>query len=232
MQSRGTSHGADHAISFCTIFPAASLSLSDCSVLLNFFSHEFCSSFLLRQDWTKLLAMKHILIFMQNAFLFAWLSCSVAASPLLSQQITTLPQTSSPLRRQAGGDNGTFAITGIADFGTQQRLELRELQKDRDTWNIYMLGLQRFHATPQDGKLSFYKIAGDISPKSTASELHSQTDRYTWSSLRAMGWRSALPGKRLSRLLRTHLESVPAMAPPISRTVRTNALHAHHRCRQ
>ncbi|SMQ51746.1 unnamed protein product [Zymoseptoria tritici ST99CH_3D7] len=106
--------------------------------------------------------MMYILSFMRIAFLFAWLFDPANSSPLLSHQLETLAgPTSTPLRRQSSGDgNGTFAITGITDFGTQPRLEIRELEKNRDAWNIYLLGLERFKAAPQDDKLSYYKLAG------------------------------------------------------------------------
>ncbi|KAF2147416.1 uncharacterized protein K452DRAFT_323522 [Aplosporella prunicola CBS 121167] len=38
------------------------------------------------------------------------------------------------------------------------RLELRTLQNNKDLWNLYLLGLVRMQAVPQDDKLSWYQI--------------------------------------------------------------------------
>jgi tyrosinase len=55
-----------------------------------------------------------------------------------------------------------FAITGIRDdSGTQQRLEIRDLQQNADQWNIYLLGMQRMQAMDQNDMLSWFQIAGE-----------------------------------------------------------------------
>lgn len=45
-------------------------------------------------------------------------------------------------RRADGGSNESFAITGIqvSGFAPQERLEIRQLEKNTDAWNIYLLG--------------------------------------------------------------------------------------------
>lgn len=47
--------------------------------------------------------------------------------------------TLSSLHRRAN-TTGTVAITGIMDSAPQNRLEIRELEKNADAWNIYLLG--------------------------------------------------------------------------------------------
>ncbi|PSN64506.1 Di-copper centre-containing protein [Corynespora cassiicola Philippines] len=56
-----------------------------------------------------------------------------------------------------------YAVQGIPGFGDttpHPRLEIRELQKNADQWNIYLLGLQRFQSMSQSEMLSYYQIAG------------------------------------------------------------------------
>ncbi|KAF2259452.1 Di-copper centre-containing protein, partial [Lojkania enalia] len=40
------------------------------------------------------------------------------------------------------------------------RLEIRELEKNKDQWNIYLLGMRKFQSMDQKNKLSWYQIAG------------------------------------------------------------------------
>ncbi|KAK3674598.1 hypothetical protein LTR78_005684 [Recurvomyces mirabilis] len=51
-------------------------------------------------------------------------------------------------------------VTGIQQFGIQPRLEIRQLEKNVDQFNIYLLGLVKFQATNQSDELSYYDIAG------------------------------------------------------------------------
>ncbi|KAK8151449.1 hypothetical protein BKA80DRAFT_322963 [Phyllosticta citrichinensis] len=61
-------------------------------------------------------------------------------------------------RRQTGG--GTFTITGADSGSTELRLEVRDLQRSTEQWNLYLLGLQKFQAMDQDDKLSWYSVMG------------------------------------------------------------------------
>ena len=63
-------------------------------------------------------------------------------------------------RRQHGG---VFSVLGIVAFGDgtpHPRLEIRELQKNKDQWNVFLLGLHRFQSVDQNDRLSYFKIAG------------------------------------------------------------------------
>lgn len=80
-------------------------------------------------------------------------------SPLMKHQVEELLEDSLLQPRQNDG-NGTVAITGIQAFGIQPRLEIRQLQRNADQWNLYMLGLTRMMAVDQDDRLSYYQIAG------------------------------------------------------------------------
>ncbi|KAI7302472.1 Di-copper centre-containing protein [Hortaea werneckii] len=82
----------------------------------------------------------------------------VSCSPLLVHQIEELaPAAASAIRKR---QNGFVPVTGITQFGVQPRLEIRELEKNADQWNIYLLGLARWQATDQRDKLSYYQVAG------------------------------------------------------------------------
>ncbi|KAI8635173.1 Di-copper centre-containing protein [Xylariaceae sp. FL1651] len=48
----------------------------------------------------------------------------------------------------------------LVDGQPQQRLEIRDLEKDDDQWNLYILALSWMQYTPQDSPFSWYQIAG------------------------------------------------------------------------
>ncbi|ORX94962.1 hypothetical protein BCR34DRAFT_525763 [Clohesyomyces aquaticus] len=52
-----------------------------------------------------------------------------------------------------------FAITG-ATGGVYPRLEIRELEKTGEMWNLYLLAMISFQGTNQDDIASYYQIAG------------------------------------------------------------------------
>jgi tyrosinase len=59
----------------------------------------------------------------------------------------------------------SFNITGVQsgrgqDGSVPLRLEIRELQKNADLWNLYMLGLDRLQRVNQSNLLSYYQLAG------------------------------------------------------------------------
>jgi tyrosinase len=56
-----------------------------------------------------------------------------------------------------------FPILGIGGAGKKMaypRLEIRELERSRDQFNLYLLGLQRFQGVSQDDEFSYFRIAG------------------------------------------------------------------------
>ncbi|KAH7390588.1 hypothetical protein BKA66DRAFT_580691 [Pyrenochaeta sp. MPI-SDFR-AT-0127] len=67
-----------------------------------------------------------------------------------------------PIRRQAI-TSPVHAVLGVRGLGvdtTHPRLEIRELEHNKDQLNLYLLGLQRFQSTNQEDKLSYYQVAG------------------------------------------------------------------------
>jgi hypothetical protein len=66
-------------------------------------------------------------------------------------------------RRQANATS-FIAITGVGGSGSDvpihPRLEIRELERRPDEFNIFLLGLQRWMNVSQDDKKSYFQIAG------------------------------------------------------------------------
>nr|OQO21312.1 hypothetical protein B0A51_09062 [Rachicladosporium sp. CCFEE 5018] len=89
---------------------------------------------------------------------------AAAAKPLLNHQVEDFPELVGHDilldRRQSDGASGYTVVTGIQGTSPQPRLEIRQLEKNVDQWNLFMLGLTRFMATNQSEKLSYYQIAG------------------------------------------------------------------------
>ena len=52
------------------------------------------------------------------------------------------------------------AIKGPSDNAQYPRLEIRDLQKKADQWNLYLLAMERFKAKPKNDRMSWYQLAG------------------------------------------------------------------------
>jgi tyrosinase len=52
-----------------------------------------------------------------------------------------------------------IAIQGAGN-GQYPRLEIRELQKNADQWNMYLLALEKFQSKSKDDRMSWFQIAG------------------------------------------------------------------------
>lgn len=96
---------------------------------------------------------------MRLALLILQCAAIAIASPLLRHEVNnaaTGPSGADLQRRQSE----TVIVTGIKTFGIQPRLEIRQLQKNADQWNIFLLGMKRFQETDQSDMNSYYQIAG------------------------------------------------------------------------
>jgi tyrosinase len=67
-------------------------------------------------------------------------------------------------KRQQPGPGSYYAITGARD-GVFPRLEVRELEKNADMWNLFILALTDFQAIDQKQIDSYYQIAGSFQLK-------------------------------------------------------------------
>jgi tyrosinase len=88
------------------------------------------------------------MFFSTSSVVFGLLASTVICSP------TPAPKT--PLEERGN----TFAITGITGTGTRPRLEIRQIQKNVDQWNLYLLTLQAWKSQSQSNPLSYYGVAG------------------------------------------------------------------------
>ena len=70
--------------------------------------------------------------------------------------------TNGPSCGVAKADDSYFSVVGVQGTGVQPRQELRELEKDTETWNIFLQAFARFQAMDQGEKVSYYKVAGMI----------------------------------------------------------------------
>ena len=69
------------------------------------------------------------------------------------------------VHRSQANATSPFAVLGIRNTGNdtvQPRLEIRELERRPDEFNVFLLGLQRFQSIDQADKLSYYQIAGIV----------------------------------------------------------------------
>ena len=99
------------------------------------------------------------------AIFLHFVSAAVVA-PLLKHQIEELARNEDDAeqllnrRQSSANSSGYTVVTGIQGTSTQPRLEIRQLEKNPDQWNIYLLGMNRFMRSNQSEKLSYYQVAG------------------------------------------------------------------------
>ncbi|KAJ4295617.1 hypothetical protein N0V90_007630 [Kalmusia sp. IMI 367209] len=52
-----------------------------------------------------------------------------------------------------------FSVVGVQGTGVHPRQELRELEKDAETWNLFLQAFARFQAMDQSDKVSYFQVA-------------------------------------------------------------------------
>jgi tyrosinase len=96
-----------------------------------------------------------------KSFFLQFVSATATLSLLGSAHVAL----SSPSSRSCGApkeDDSYFSVVGVQGTGVHPRQDLRDLEKDAETWNIFIQALARFQAMNQNDKLSYYKIAGMV----------------------------------------------------------------------
>ncbi|KAG8628704.1 hypothetical protein KVT40_002569 [Elsinoe batatas] len=84
---------------------------------------------------------------------------SSALSGALAVAASVLPTSAAPAHEKR--QSGSVVATGVTGNGVQNRRELRDMQRNNpDQFNVYILGLRRMMAVPQNNVLSYYQIAG------------------------------------------------------------------------
>lgn len=102
--------------------------------------------------------------------IFLHLVSAAAVLPLLQHQIEELTRHETPddseqllnRRQTTTNSSGYTVVTGITGTSPQPRLEIRQLEKNADQWNIYLLGMARFMRTNESEKLSYYQVSGKL----------------------------------------------------------------------
>lgn len=160
------------------------------------------------------MALLSLVVQLLLAVWFLHYPLQASCSPLLLHQIEELaPAAASAIRKR---QDGFVSVTGITQFGVQPRLEIRELEKNADQWNIYLLGLARWQATDQRDKLSYYQVAGASTRVLDRIDLCAHKfERHTRSSVFSMGWSPTRQRYRLPRLLYSCLQCLSPLAPAI-----------------
>ena len=83
-------------------------------------------------------------------------------------------------------DGSYYSVVGVQGTGVHPRMELRELEKDTDMWNLFLQAFAAFQAMDQEDKLSYYSISGTaccFHPSKTPSN----SNRYSWRSFHYLG---------------------------------------------
>lgn len=100
----------------------------------------------------------------------------------------------SHIRRQ----DDIYPVLGVRGQGlnnTAPRLEIRELQRNPDLFNLYLLGLQRWQNTSQDDKFSYFQTAGTCASLNLGRLICERliVIRDTRSTVYTLGWRTRTP---------------------------------------
>jgi hypothetical protein len=100
------------------------------------------------------------------------------------------------VRRSQANATSPFPVLGIRNTGNdtvQPRLEIRELERRPDEFNVFLLGLQKFQSIDQNDKFSYYQVAGIVLE---GADSRANSDallillRYSRRTFYSLGWRS------------------------------------------
>jgi tyrosinase len=70
------------------------------------------------------------------------------------------PSFAAPLENIQVRQADYVAVTGAAVGGVQPRLEIRDVEANKEMFNLLLLAMKRFQDTNQEEKLSYYEISG------------------------------------------------------------------------
>ncbi|KAF2134809.1 Di-copper centre-containing protein, partial [Dothidotthia symphoricarpi CBS 119687] len=107
---------------------------------------------------SKLVGVSRLLFVLFISLLF---SRSNSNPTIGGQERRVTKGAAAPTRRQA--NDTIHVVSGVPRLGIDTkfpRLEVRELERNPDQFNVYLLGLQRFQSISQDEKLSYFQISG------------------------------------------------------------------------
>jgi hypothetical protein len=158
---------------------------------------------------------------------FLHFASAAAVVPLLKHQVEELashPENAENLlnRRQSSvnASSGFTVITGIQGTGTQPRLEIRQLEKNPDQWNIFLLGMARFMRSNQSEKLSYYQVAGGLQIAMKQRVQWLTCGRHPRQAVRSVGWRPTTAWTRSSGILCSSFAIVSSLAQAVHGALR------------
>jgi tyrosinase len=91
---------------------------------------------------------------------FLHLTRATPALFLLTTAHAAISSSSGPSCGAPVVDDSYFSVVGVQGTGVHPRQELRDLEKDTETWNMFLQALVRFQSMDQNEKTSYYQIAG------------------------------------------------------------------------
>lgn len=93
-------------------------------------------------------------------FIIGLFSGLTTCKPVLSNSGHHVLEDISINQKRQSGFFSVLGVAGITGPASHPRLEIRELERNKDQWNIYLLGLRKFQGVNQNDKLSYYQISG------------------------------------------------------------------------
>jgi tyrosinase len=91
---------------------------------------------------------------------FSHFTGATAALSLLVTVQAALSNSSAPSCGAPKVDDSYFSVVGVQGTGIHPRQEIRDLEKDTETWNLYIQALARFQAMNEKDKTSYYQVSG------------------------------------------------------------------------
>jgi hypothetical protein len=152
-----------------------------------------------------------VALFLLSSFLTGSLATSY------HRRVHTGKQTKTLSRRQ-NTTEPILPVLGLPGLGittVYPRLEIRELQRSPDQFNVYLIGLRRFQNTSQDDKLSYFQIAGMHGLDGAKHDVALTVRRHPWPTISSVGWSTGTREPQ-RRLLRAQQQSVSDLAPTVS----------------
>lgn len=71
-------------------------------------------------------------------------------------------QRNSRIIRRTGPIHPVLGVRGLGIDTIHPRIEIRKLERNKDQFNVYLLGLRRLQSIGQYDKFSYYQIAGKL----------------------------------------------------------------------
>jgi tyrosinase len=97
---------------------------------------------------------------MKSFISLAVLATSLSFFGATAGQNSTVGANSTSCSLATQDDGSYFSVVGVQGTGVHPRMELRELEKNTDMWNLFLQAFAAFQAMDQDDKLSYYSISG------------------------------------------------------------------------